>query len=72
MKTYTEQELKEYFECLNAIKTYTEQEIKEYFEYLKKIYPNCPFNEAVRQVELAMFDANWNIYTIDKFLKKTS
>ena len=53
------------------MKTYTEQEIKKYFEYLKKIYQNCSFNEAVQQVENTMFGTNWwNIYTIDKFLKK--
>lgn len=54
------------------MKTYTEQEIKEYFEYLKKTYQNCRFNEAVQHVEDTMFDADWSIHTIDKFLEKTT
>lgn len=54
------------------MKTYTEQEIKEYFEYLKKIYQNCPFNNAIQNVEHTMFDTDESIHTIDKFLEKTA
>jgi len=54
------------------MKTYTEQEIKKYFEYLKKTYQNCRFNEAIQHVECTMFDANYSIHTIDKFLEKTT
>lgn len=54
------------------MKTYTEQEIKEYFEYLKKTYQNCRFNEAVQHVEQTMFNTNWSVHTIDKFLRKTT
>lgn len=54
------------------MKTYTEQEIKEYFEYLKKIYQHSRFNEAVQQVEHTMFDTEWSIHIIDKFLEKNA
>lgn len=51
------------------MKTYTENELKAYFEYLQENFKNCPFNEAVWQVQNTMFDKERK-YNIDAFLAK--